>query len=151
MADKRSHPAHGVLLVDGQPTITFVTVCTKHRAPWLANDEVHSLLRKVWRDANAWLLGRYVIMPDHVHFFAGRTGREIELDHWIQYWKSQFSKQFGHPECRWLTDHWDTRMRSVEAYEEKWVYVQNNPVRHGLVTRPEDWPFRGEIHRLRWE
>ncbi|MFO1092807.1 MAG: hypothetical protein U0992_05755 [Planctomycetaceae bacterium] len=42
-------------------------------------------------------------------------------------------------------------MRSVTAYEEKWEYVQNNPVLPGLVQRAEDWPYRGEIHQLRWE
>jgi putative transposase len=148
---ERQHPAHGVFLVDGQPTIVFGTVCTKDRVPWLANDKVHSTLCDVWRAADAWLLGRYVIMPDHIHFFAGWTGREIELDHWITYWKSQFSKKYRHPECRWQVDHWDTRMRTVRQYEEKWEYVQNNPVRHGLVKRAEDWLYRAELHLLRWE
>jgi putative transposase len=69
----RKHPAHGVLFVEGQPTIVFGTVCTKDRNPWLACDDVHALLCEVWRDATAWLLGRYIILPDHIHFFAGAT------------------------------------------------------------------------------
>ena len=43
----RKHPTHGVLYVDGQPTIIFDTVCTKDRKQWLACDEVHDLLREV--------------------------------------------------------------------------------------------------------
>ena len=62
---QRKHPAHGVLYVDRQPTIVFDTVCTKDRKPWLANQDVHNLLREVWADASAWLVGRYVVMPDH--------------------------------------------------------------------------------------
>ena len=147
----RHHPKHGVHLINGQPTIVFGTVCSKDRAPWLATDEVHTILRDVWQQADTWLMGRYVIMPDHIHFFAGWTGQEIELDNWITYWKSQFSKQHRQPVYRWQTDHWDTRMRTVAIYEEKWVYVLNNPVRHGLVTRAEDWPYRGEICALRWD
>jgi hypothetical protein len=53
-------------------------------------------------------------------------------------------------EFRWQTDHWDTRVRTAEIYEEKWLYFLNNPVRKGLVNKPEDWPYQGEIFELRW-
>ena len=66
----RKHPAHGVLYVAGQPTIIFDTVCTKDRSRWLANDEVHELLQQVWREATAWFMGRYMILPDHIQFFS---------------------------------------------------------------------------------
>jgi len=74
---KRKHPAHGVLFVEGQPTIIFDTVCTKDRGTWLANDAVHNLLREVWLEADAWWMGRYLIMPDHIHFFAAATESTI--------------------------------------------------------------------------
>jgi len=148
---KRRHPAHGVLIIGDQPTIVFVTVCTKYRIRWLATPEVHCLLREVWTKATAWLVGRYVVMPDHIHLFAAPNDTPITLDKWITYWKSQFSKRHGVPEHRWLTDHWDTRLRHEESYDQKWEYVRRNPVRHGLVGKPEDRPFQGEIHALRWE
>ena len=147
---QRKHPAHGVLSIDGQPTIVFDTVCTKNRMRWLACDEVHQLLRDIWREATAWLMGRYMILPDHIHDFAGATDAGIKYDNWVRYWKSQFSKRHSNPKHRWETDHGDTRIRSEESYEEKWEYVRWNPVRHGFVERPEDWPFQGEIHELRW-
>ncbi len=65
----RKHPVHGVLAVPNQPTIVFLTVCTKNRQPWLATSEVHNLLHLVWASADAWLVGKYIIMPDHVHLF----------------------------------------------------------------------------------
>jgi len=64
---------------------------------------------------------------------------------------TQFTKQHGLPGHRWLTDHWDTRMRSEKQYEEKWQYVVNNSVRHGLVQCADDWRFKGEIYELRWD
>ncbi len=148
---KRKHPAHGILYVDGQPTIIFDTVCTKDRQAWLATDEVHAILREVWLAADAWWVGRYVVMPDHVHYFAADVGSAIEFKDWVKYWKSQFTKRFKHPDSRWQTDDWDTRMRSASLFEEKWLYVHENPVRHNLVEKAEDWPFRGEIHELRWD
>ena len=121
---QRKHPARGVLIVEGQPTIVFDTVCTKNRMRWLASDSVHALLREVWSEATGWLVGRYVIMPDHIHYFAAATEPFIEYKNWVKYWKSQFSKRHKVQGHRWLADDWDTRMRSERQYEEKWLYVQ---------------------------
>ena len=148
---QRKHPAHGILFVEGQPTIVFDTVCTKDRKPWLANTEVHQLLREVWNDASAWLVGRYMIMPDHIHLFAALAKEEVDFKNWVRFWKSRFSKRYNMLNCRWQTDDWDTRMRNVRQYEEKWDYVRFNAVRHNLVNRPEDWPYQGVINELRWE
>jgi len=147
----RKHPMHGLLFVDGQPTVVFDTVCTKDRQPWLDCAGVHKLLRQVWQDARAWLVGRYVIMPDHVHFFAVGSETDISYENWVSYWKSQFSKHHVNREHRWQTDHWDTRMRNAGVYEEKWEYVRWNPVRHGLVEKPDDWPYQGDVHQWRWD
>ena len=35
-------------------------------------------------------------------------------------------------------------------YSEKWLYVQENPVRKGLCKRIEDWPFKGKVFDLIW-
>lgn len=150
-AFNRKHPVHGVFYTEHQPTILFDTVCTKDRQPWLATAEIHNLLREVWLDADSWLMGRYVIMPDHIHFFAAATDGHIEYENWVKYWKSQFSKRHKVPDHRWQTDHWDRRVRSVAAYAEKWDYVRQNAVRKGLVSIPDEWPFQGEIHDLRWD
>jgi REP-associated tyrosine transposase len=148
---RRKHPAHGMLFVDGQPTVIFDTICTKDRVPWLANHEVHELLRKVWTEATAWCVGRYMIMPNHIHLFAAGTESSIAYKNWVQYWKSQFSKGHKVAEHRWQTDDWDTRMRSPEQFEDKWAYVVENPVRKGLVARSEGWPYQGVIFDWRWE
>jgi putative transposase len=150
----RKHPAHGVVLLADKPVIAFLTVCSKDRVPWLACEEVHQLLRATWAESTAWLVGRYVIMPDHVHLFAAPNENfipHIDLDRWVKYWKSQFTMKHGNRRHRWQTDHWDRRIRHDESYDEKWEYVSNNPRRHGLVADADDWPYQGEIFELRWE
>ena len=150
-SDGRKHPPHHSLIErHNTPLIVFLTVCTKDRRPWLATDEVHALLRSVWTDASAWLVGRYVLMPDHVHLFAAPGGAGIVFDNWVKYWKSQFSKRHLDVTHRWQTDHFDRRLRDGENYEQKWEYVRTNPVRHGLVARVEDWPYHGELSPLPW-
>jgi len=132
------------------PTIVFVTVCSKDRQPWLATPEVHGSLLSAWREASAWQVGRYVVMPDHVHLFAAPGTPELPLENWVRFWKSKFTKMDQVPAHQWQTSHWDRRLRSVDSYEEKWEYVRNNPVRHALVQHAEDWPFQGELNVLQW-
>jgi len=146
----RHHPTHGILEIPNQPTIIFLTVCTENRKPWLASPEHHILLRSIWTEATAWLTGRYVLMPDHLHLFAASGASDVPLENWVKFWKSQFRKRNSNKACRFQTDHWDTRLRRMESYDEKWDYVVNNPVRRGLVQRSEDWPYQGMIFELPW-
>jgi putative transposase len=146
----RRHPASGVFISLEHPTIVFLTVCTKDRRPWLAQSVVHETLVQVWNEANAWLVGEYVLMPDHLHLFCSPQALSFTLDQWVRYWKSLFSKRIQQPEYRWQTGHWDTRLRRSENYREKWAYVRMNPVRKGLVAASEFWPFQGPINALRW-
>lgn len=148
MFPKRKHPTHGVIESQGFPVIVFLTVCTERRSPWIADSVVHRALCATWTSASAWLVGRYVLMPDHLHLFCTPGSLDIPLDNWVRYWKSQFSKLVKNAAQRWQADHWDTRMRSWEHYAEKWEYTRFNPVRKQLVARPEDWPYQGELHEL---
>ena len=147
---QRSRPRHQIVQIPNRPIIVLVTVCTKDRQPWLASPKVHDTLVEIWKKATAWLVGRYVIMPDHIHLFASPCDEAVSLECWVRYWKSQFSKRHKNPNHRWQSGYWDTTLRSTESYDAKWEYVRHNPVRHGLVSKPEDWPFQGEIFVLEW-
>ncbi len=147
---QRRRPHHNVIITTNHPVIVFITVCTKNREPWLANREVHETLVSVWREATAWLVGRYVLMPDHVHLFAAPGELDFPLGNWVGYWKAQFSRRHGNPKHRWQTGYWDTQLRRGESYDAKWEYVRWNPVRHGLVNHPDEWEFQGEIFVLEW-
>jgi putative transposase len=106
-----------------------------------------------WQKANVWLVGRYVIMPDHIHLFcAPNTFPMKPLQQWVKYWKSLASLSWPRPNNHplWQRDSWDTQLRRHESYDSKWEYVINNPVRAGLVKEPDDWPFQGALNVLRW-
>jgi putative transposase len=90
-------------------------------------------------------------MPDHLHLFATPGELEIPFDNWVRYWKSQFTKRHRTSGHDWQTDHWDSRLKTGESYENAWEYVASNAVRKGLVQRSEDWPFQGELTELRWD
>ena len=50
----------------------------------------------------------------------------------------------------WQSEYWDRQLRRGDSYAEKWEYVVNNPVRHGLVKNAAAWPYQGELNILEW-
>jgi putative transposase len=85
----RKHPIHQPAYERfNTPIIIFVTVCTKDRKPVLANAEMHEVVRVAWQQAKNWLVGRYVIMPDHIHLFCSPQVLVPEpLQGWMGFWK----------------------------------------------------------------
>jgi REP element-mobilizing transposase RayT len=150
----RHHPVHFPVLEQGnRSNLVFVTVCTKNRKRILASSEVLALLVKAWSAYDEWRVGRYVIMPDHVHFFCvPATPYPKSLRVWVRKWKAMVSRQWPRPEEQpiWQNDFWDRQLRHGESYAEKWKYVIANPVRQGLVTQHAAWPFQGQIGELIW-
>jgi hypothetical protein len=88
----RDHPAEGVFIFRGQPTIAILTVCTRGREPRLANTRVHNALVASWQKADAWLVGFYLIMPDHIHLFCAPRDEACTIQDWIAFWKGQFRR-----------------------------------------------------------
>ena len=146
----RKYPSKGVLFLPGQPSIVFVTVCTEKRTPWLAQAACHTALGEAWETADAWLVGRYVVMPDHIHLFASPGMKDATIERWVQFWKSLVSRNLAGRAKGWQKGCWHHRLRRGESYEAKWRYVVDNPVRAGLVQDAQEWPFQGELQVLRW-
>jgi putative transposase len=149
----RHRPVHRPPVdLDNRSIIVFLTVCTKDRQPILATTAMHEVLVTQWQKASHWLVGRYVVLPDHIHLFcAPNIDPSSPLSGWVKYWKSLVAKSAGcGQEALWQKNFWDTQLRRSENYAAKWEYVRNNPVRHRLVSRAEDWPYQGELRELRW-
>jgi putative transposase len=150
----RRHPQRQPVHESGNLTpIIFLTVCTKDRKKLLAHDLAHAALRSAWKLADAYLIGRYIILPDHLHLFCTPASLEApELANWVRFWKSRFSREYGTADQGkiWHASFWDTQLRRGEHYSQKWEYVRANPVRHGLAERAENWPFQGELNIFDW-
>ena len=131
--------------------ILFVTVCTHQRRKILSNEKVHAALLQAWNEADHWHVGRYVIMPDHLHLFCSPARHDaVNVSKWAVYWKRLVSQQCNELQPMWQRDCWDTQLRPNDSYREKWEYVCNNPVRAGLVNGLDEWPFQGVVHHLVW-
>lgn len=134
----------------------FFTACTANRRPLLANAEAFGVLLNLWTtsaERDGWFVGRFMLMPDHVHLFAQPATHGARLrEAWLKMWKSVSSRQLavhlGFPPPLWQPDTFDHLLRSAESYTAKWDYVRANPVRAALVPHSDTWPWQGEVHRL---
>jgi putative transposase len=134
--------------------IYFITICVAKRRPLLKNDAAFAVLRSEWEGAPSrygWSVGRFVVMPDHVHFFciSDETQGGKSLSDFVGGFKQWTAKAIlrnsGLPAPLWQSEFFDHLLRSDESYGSKWTYVRENPVRAGLAQSPEDWPYAGEI------
>ncbi len=157
MSDAKSHPErrrpahHSFVERSNRMPILFLTVCTQDRKEILANPVVHETLLEAWQSAGQWLVGCYVIMPNHLHLFCSPVNRDAEnVARWVAYWKRLVSIRLPDYRPLWQRDCWDTQLRHHESYSEKWAYVRNNPVRAGLVEHADDWTYQGIVNHLPW-
>ena len=97
--------------------------------------------------ANRIAIGRYVLMPDHVHMFVC-VHSEYSLTQFIRMLKRKLSEAIPEALPHWQKGFFDHLVRHDESYAEKWDYVRQNPVRAGLVGSSGEWPWQGEIERL---
>jgi REP element-mobilizing transposase RayT len=151
---ERKIPVHMPLVgSSNRSVIIYITVCANKHKKIFDNRDAHQLIVNSWRKANNWLVGRYVLMPDHIHFFcAPSTQRGYMLNEWIKYWKTLVSRSWNSRSQQpiWQKSFWDRQLRNYESYAEKWDYVRSNPVRAELCTKVDDWPWQGEINVLGW-
>jgi REP-associated tyrosine transposase len=128
----------------------FVTFCTHERKRFLAKDEVHTafvLFAKRAEKTSNIAVGRYVIMPDHVHLFV-RGDCNFRLGPWIGALKQALAKATMLSRVKgqiWEEGFFDHVLRTNESYSQKWNYVRENPIRAGLTKSAADWPYQGEI------
>ena len=84
----RRRPAHPPPLdIGNRTTIIFLTVCTADRKKILANEEAAGTIVAAWQAADHWSVGRYIILPDHIHLFcAPARGDAMSVQKWTAFW-----------------------------------------------------------------
>ena len=118
-----------------------------------------------WRDAVHATRQRYpfdidamVVLPDHIHAVWTLPADDWDFPVRWRLIKIRFSKSI--PKGEWLTEtrqargergiwqrrYWEHLIRDERDYAHHIDYCWFNPVKHGLVTNVEDWPF-SSYHR----
>jgi putative transposase len=142
----KDRPRRLELIYVEQP-LYFVTFSTRNRKKIPSLECTHSMFKKYGERAFAQFgvtVGRYTIMPDHIHFFVV-VGDRITLSQWVGGLKRAISVALHIKDKLWQPGFFDHVVRTNESYAKEWEYVRENAVRAGLVKQTDDWPFQGEI------
>ena len=122
----------------------FITICCRRPCTTpLTNDEVSATIRASF--AHLQKTGRLylrlcTLMPDHLHVIAS-WNHQYAMRHEVAQLKKWWARELG---IQWQRDFFDHRLRSEAEFEAKAHYVRMNPVRAGLVSRPEEWRYTWE-------
>jgi REP element-mobilizing transposase RayT len=129
-----------------QSVIYFVTICVADRKPVLANNEAFDAFMVAASKLRHWHILAAILMPDHLHVVVTpRENREAKLGNFSAVLKRWMREELK-ASWEWQPGCFDRLLRSDESLHNKWLYVQENPVRAGLVERWEDWPYRYEFN-----
>jgi putative transposase len=141
----------------------FFTVVTFRRMPLFNHPEAVAGLRAAFCGEMArrpFYIDAIVIMPDHIH--AVWTLPADDADYSIRWRniKRAFtasippeqrpavfaSRQRKQEQAIWQRRFWEHRIRDQRDFNRHIDYIHYNPVKHGAVARPVDWPY-SSIHR----
>ena len=84
-------------------------------------------------------------MPDHLHAVVAPRKRNAQLGDFSAALK-RWTRNELNASWEWQAGCFDRLLRSNESLHEKWLYLQENPVRAGLVKKFKDWPYRFEFN-----
>jgi putative transposase len=142
----------------------FFTVVTYQRRPWLCDEVARQQLRSAIlhvRQQHPFTIDEMVLLPDHLHCIW--TLPEGDRDYSIRWslikrYVTQKCKESIEPQASISQSRWNRREGTLwqRRFWEYWIrdeadfqrcrnYIHNNPVRHNLCDRPQDWPH-SSIH-----
>jgi putative transposase len=128
----------------------FVTFSCYRRAALLGTAAAYSVFERKLEEVRqryGFVVAGYVLMPEHVHLLVGEP-RRSSLSVALQVLKQQISRKLkARGEVPfWQRRYYDFNVWSEEKRVEKLRYMHRNPVKRGLVEKPEDWPWSSYRH-----
>jgi len=136
---------HGRLPHLAKPDKTFyVTFCTKNRRVLTPDERDHVFRCSLFGNGRVHYLHCACVMPDHVHLILKPYDHATiaKIAGAIKSISSRLiadARRLRRP--LWQRESFDRIIRSSENLRQKCEYVANNPVRAGLVSTPDEYPW----------
>ena len=130
----------------------FITFSCFQRRPLLGSAAARSLVEESLEGARlryGLCIFGYVIMPEHVHLLVTEARRGL-LSTAIQALKLSVAMRRSERPF-WQPRYYDFNVFTRRKLVEKLRYIHRNPVRRGLVDRPDDWSWSSYRHYLTGE
>ena len=124
-----------------------ITFCKGSRTPFASEARDAILQHRLHDNGKRYDLHAAVVMPDHLHLLLtplrDETGWPYSLPTILKLLKGTsartVNKLSGSHGPVWQEESFDHVLRSQESFEKKLEYLRLNPIRRGLVNRPEDY------------
>ena len=129
----------------------FFTVVAHQRRRWLAMPEGRRRLREAIahvRKRHPYSMDAIVLLPDHLHCIWRLPQGDSDFSiRWrlIKHHVSRDRILRNHAPL-WQPRFWEHAIRDEQDWRAHMDYIHFNPVKHGLVTNPGDWPY-SSFHR----
>ncbi|BAY88834.1 MULTISPECIES: REP-associated tyrosine transposase [unclassified Tolypothrix] len=100
-------------------------------------------------DKNRYQLFVFVVMTNHVHLLI-QPLLKSDNEFWSlssimnsikSYSAKQIPKVMKHIGTVWQDERYDRIVRNDQEFQQYWQYIRENPVKEGLSSSPEDYPF----------
>jgi putative DNA methylase len=124
-----------------------------HGSCWLRQPDIASLVEGALFhfDGQRYRLLAWCVMPNHVHALI-ETREGFPLADVLHSWKSFTSHKASVLLQRngefWQREYLDRYVRNAEHYEKVVAYIEENPVKSGLVRLKTDWPLSSARFRI---
>jgi len=79
-------------------------------------------------------------MPDHFHALI-TPAPEVSLEKAMQFIKGGFSFRLKSKLDVWMRSFNESQIRTMEKFKNGVRYIEGNPVRRGLASEPQAYPF----------
>jgi len=133
----------------------FLTFTCYHRHAFFASAPVYDLfpigIESMRRQFQMFVYG-YVVMPEHVHLLVSEPESCGTLADAMHFLKLSFVKRLRAAGYKlelgpfWQKRYYDRNIRNTGEFAAKLDYMHANPVKRGLVRRPEDWKWSSFRH-----
>jgi len=125
----------------------FLTFSCHRRLPYLGTATARNLFERsleAMRLRYDFVVCGYVVMPEHIHILVSEPKKAL-LSKAIQALKLSVSVQSGERPF-WQPRYYDFNVNNEEKRVEKLRYMHRNPVKRGLVEKPETWAWSSFLH-----
>jgi REP element-mobilizing transposase RayT len=127
----------------------FITFCKGNQIPFPPQARDVILQHCLHDNGKRYELHAAVVMPDHVHLLLtpmrDDKGWPYALPQILKLLKGTsahtINKLLNSSGPIWQEESFDHVLRSQESFEQKREYLRQNPVRRGLVKKPEDYQW----------
>ena len=84
----------------------------------------------------------FVVMPEHLHLLIRAMEPIPKLMHSLKSFTAKKTDKLSNSTCKiWQDGYYDYGIRTEQDFLTRLIYLEENPIRKGLVTTIEDYPF----------